>query len=412
MQPAEETELSSRSPFTSGYARWILLLVLILLAAYNVLRLLPSTVVYGARGAADFSIFYTGATIVSRGLGSHLYDLAVQAHFHSPFYRTHPLPYNHLAYELLIFLPFASIPFGKAFWLWNAINVLLIAVSAVIVSPYLGNLFRPAAIFVLLATLAFYPTMTAFAAGQDSIVLLLIFSGTYALLKSGRDVAAGFMLALGLFKFPLVLPFALPFLLRKQWKFVRGFTLSGLLVGATSIAITGFGGVADYFRLMNVLARHPEVGYIAPAQMPDARGFLFAVMPHWPQVQVVLASVVGVGFIALATARFPAMRDVDFDGWFSLNLFVAAMASPHLYRHDMTPLILAVLLCWNAAFGSKVERRFALLFGIATLLFFVTPVYEVLNDRGVTSSFFLVLLFGAITITFFQHRQRGISAKT
>src|SRR5574338_1328725 len=111
MQTAEATEPRRRSPFANGYARWILLLVLVLLAAWNVLRLLPGTVVYGARGASDFSIFYTGATILNHGLGSHLYDLGVQAQFHSPFYRTHPLPYNHLAYELLIFLPFASMPF-------------------------------------------------------------------------------------------------------------------------------------------------------------------------------------------------------------------------------------------------------------------------------------------------------------
>ena len=58
MQTAEATEARTRSPFVNGYARWLLLLVLILLAAWNVLRLLPSTVVYGARGAADFSIFY------------------------------------------------------------------------------------------------------------------------------------------------------------------------------------------------------------------------------------------------------------------------------------------------------------------------------------------------------------------
>ena len=396
MQTAEASRC--RSPFIRGYARWILLLILLLLAAYNVLRLLPSTVVYGARGAADFSIFYAGSTILKNGLGSHLYDLGVQAQFHSPFYRTHPLPYNHLAYELLIFLPFASMPFTQAFWLWNAVSVLLIAVSATIVAPYLRNLFRPTALLVFFTTIAFYPTTTAFAGGQDSIVLLLIFSGTYALLKSERDVIAGLVLALGLFKFPLVLPFVLPFLLRKQWRFVRGFALGALLVVAASIAITGFAGVVDYFRLMNLLARHPEVGYIAPAQMPDARGFLYGVMPHSPQLQIAIAALVAVALLAFSTGKFPEGRNLEFDAWFGLNLFVAAIASPHLYRHDLSPLVLAVLLIWNLLLTYKPMRLVTLMFGAVTLLLFATPVYELLNYRGVTNSLFLVLLMGAILI--------------
>jgi len=411
MPKAESTEPRTCSPFVTGYARWILLLVLILLASYNVLRLLPSTVVYGARGAADFSIFYTGATILKNGLGSHLYDLGVQAQFHSPFYRAHPLPYNHLAYELLIFLPFASMPFGQAFWLWNVVNALLIAASSWIISPYLRNLFRPTEALTFFATMAFYPTMTAFAGGQDSMVLLLIFCGTYALLKSGKEAVAGLVLALGLFKFPLVLPFVVPFLLRKQWRLVGGFTLGMLCVIGVSIAITGFTGVADYFRLMNVLARYPEVGYIAPAQMPDARGFLFSLMPRWPVVQVVVAAVAATSLLALSTAKFPNGRTLEFDAWFGLNLFVAAMASPHLYRHDMTPLLLAILLGWKTALGLRVERRTMLALGVVTLVLFATPVYELVNDRGVTGYLFAVLMLGAIPIAQIAPKRKEICAK-
>jgi hypothetical protein len=179
-----------------------------------------------------------------------------------------------------------------------------------------------------------------------------------------------------------------------------------------SIAITGFGGFIDYFRLMNILARHPEVGYIAPAQMPDARGFLFALFPRAPQVQIFLAALIGIALLAISTAQFSQHRETPFDVWFALNLFVTAIASPHLYRHDLTPLILAILLCWNAALSSRVERRFFLLFGVVTLLLFATPVYELLNDRGATNSFFLVLLLGVIKVTLLQHGQKEISAKT
>ena len=411
MQTAESTDSRTGSPFISGYARWILLLILILLASYNLLRLLPGTIALGARGAADFSIFYTGALIVKHGLGSHLYDLSVQAQYHSPFFRTKPLPYNHLAYELLIFLPFASVPYTLAFWLWNAVNVLLIAASSIIVSPYLRNLLRPPAVVAFLATVAFFPVMVAFSHAQDSILLLLIFSGTFALLKLEKDFLAGLVLALGLFKFPLVLPFAVPFLLRKQWDFVRGFAAGALLVIAVSVAITGVNGTIEFGRLMNLLARHPEIGYIAPARMPDARGFFTAILPGWPIVQVALTAIATLLLLALSTFKLPRGRDVDFDAWFALTLFVTTMASPHLYRHDLTPLVLALLLAWNVMLGRNPGRTALLTFGAVTVVLFATPIYEVVNELGVTSYLFIILLLGAVSIARLRHYQEW-SAKT
>jgi hypothetical protein len=61
-----------------------------------------------AAGNGDFVIFYTGAQILAAGGGNQLYDLATQKTFQDKFkvpIRDGPLPYNHPAYELLLFLP-------------------------------------------------------------------------------------------------------------------------------------------------------------------------------------------------------------------------------------------------------------------------------------------------------------------
>jgi alpha-1,2-mannosyltransferase len=407
-EPAAETEVAqSASPLLAGKWRWLLLLVLLLLAGYNLVSVLPGTVLYGARGAADFSIFYTGATIIKQGLSPHLYDLAVQAHFQSPFYRVQPLPFNHLAYELLIFLPMASLPFTTAFWLWNAMNLTMLAAFAKIISPFLRNLFRPTAVLAFIAALAFFPVVTAFSGGQDSILLLLIFTIVYALFKSKKDLLAGLVLATGLFKFPMVLPFVLPFLLRRQWEFVRGFAVGSALVLTMSVAITGFSGFGDYVLLLAMLTKHPEIGYIAPAQMPDVRGFLFSVLPHSPMLLAVVAAAISIALLAFATKSFCSRRDDSFDIWFTLNLIIASLVSPHLYRHDLSPLLLAILLCWNTITNRKTSWHLVAALSAITFVLLATPLYEVLSDRGCTSYFFLPLWAFSVAIAFVSREQRS-----
>jgi hypothetical protein len=43
---------------------------------------------------------------------------------------------------------------------------------------------------------------------------------------------------------------------------------------------------------------------------------------------------------------------------------------------------------------------------------FTTPIYEALNDRGVTSYLFLVLLFGMIAIATIPREMEEVAAKT
>lgn len=58
--------------------------------------------------------------------------------------------------------------------------------------------------------------------GQTTVLLLILFSLTYVSLKQSQDLRAGFFLGLGLFKFPVVFPFAIICLLRRKWKMLAG----------------------------------------------------------------------------------------------------------------------------------------------------------------------------------------------
>ena len=252
----------------------LLLLLLLALANWGSILHLVRT----ANGAQDFSIFYTGAKIIRSGHASQLYDLSTQAHYQtSPTYQVRPLPFDHPAYELLLFLPLAFVPFGVAYLVWGFASFVFAWIASRLLAPHLGNFPKPAWLWAFAVIMASFPLVWAIAQGQDSVLLLLVFALVYVKLKSHEDLLAGALLAAGLFKFTLVLPFVIPFLLLRRWKFLTGFAASASAVAGLSVAITGISGARQYVQMLSLLLAHPDVGYINPALMPNVRGFLTTV---------------------------------------------------------------------------------------------------------------------------------------
>lgn len=382
-----------------NWRRALLFVVLLLILAYGIVTSLPGVLAYGARGASDFSIFYTGASILRHGLAPRLYDLAVQAHFQSPFYRSHPLPFNHLAFELLLFLPFPSVTFPTAFWAWNAINLLLLAIFASLISPELQSLPKPVPLFIFIAGFAFFPVIAAFMGGQDSILLLLIYGISYRLLRKNKPLLAGFVIAAALIKFPLLLPFLFPFVFRRQWQFLGGFVIGSLAVLAVSIFMTGFSGFLSYIELLRVLASHPELGYTSLRNMPVARGFFETILPGLPTARTAFVAALSLVLLALSTLRFRAPSEETFGRWFALNIVTALVVCPHLYRHDWTVLLLALLLVWDSCLAAICPRTQYIILAVLTVTCFATPLYQLLNARDITSLMFIPLLFFCVTIS-------------
>jgi hypothetical protein len=345
-----------------GISRGVLLLLLFL-ACVNLGSIF--SLIRSADGAQDFSIFYTGAKIVRSGHASQLYDLDMQARYQTARYRNQPLPFDHPAYELLLFLPLVLLPFSVAYGLWWVASIAMAFVVARLLAPRLEHLPRPGWVWILAMVLACFPVIWALAQGQDSVLLLLLFSLAYVNLKSRKDALAGVLLAAGLFKFTLVLPFVVPFLFWRRWKFLAGFSGGAAAAAGISVAMTGIAGARQYVRLLLLLLAHPEAGYINPVLMPNARGFLSAVLGESGLSRPALEILVVVSAALMILAPVLTFRSTDkqlegrserFDLWFGLNLTVALLASPHLYWHDLTPMLLPIVLAVNALLKPLARR--------------------------------------------------------
>lgn len=341
-----------------------------------------------AAGRNDFPIFYSNAQMVHEGMASGLYDFNVENSFNRRVangLRPPAPPFNHLPYELLLFIPFISFRFLTAYTIWTILNLAMLAGVAVVVQ----KLYTRCSFSLTWPTiLAFFPEWYCLIGGQDSILLLLLFTVSFWLWKQEKDDVAGFILALGLFRPQLVLPFVLVALLAGKWKFVRGFIPGAILAVALSTWVVGFHGMANYFGIplsqgteqsASVLNQHWGVEL---RLMPTWRGFLWLCLPRrFPQgVQTVLllsGTILGLGWAAKKMRA--AKGSAGFDMAFAIILATVLLLSFHSYLCDASIMILPLLIFWPAFSESKtVSRNNAFLAVSLCFLLFLTPIYLVL----------------------------------
>lgn len=376
----------------------------VLIALMAVMLCLNAAVLWNNRGdiAAgrnDFPLFYSNAQMVHEGMASSLYDFNVENSFNRRVVnapRPPAPPDNHPPYELLLFMPLIGFRFLTAYTIWTILNLVMLAAVAGVTQKFSGLSFP----VTLLTILAFYPEWYCLICGQDSILLLLLFSFSFWLWKRDKDEIAGFILALGLFRPQLVLPFALAAFLAGKWKFVRGFIPGTILIAALSTWVVGFHGMATYFgTLLSQGTQHSasvlkQQWGVAPGLMPTWRGFLWVCLPRWapPGVRtVLLLSGTIVGLLWAAKKMRAARGPGAFDMAFAISVATVLLVSFHSFLQDFSLMILPLLICWPAFSASRIaSRNSASLIACLCFLLFLTPLYLLLFVTRSVSWLFLV----------------------
>jgi hypothetical protein len=227
----------------------------------------------------------------------------------------------------------------------------------------------------------FLPVVAAFMQGQDSIILLLLFSGAWALLSSGRMFLGGVLVGLGLFKFQIVVPLALLFLLWRRWRFVGGFALSAAAVLAVSVFLVGPVQMNVYAHsLLSMSVRETAIDQVKfninPTMMPNLRGLISASFSRfvplvWTQILTGLAS--------LAALLWIAIRGIRRDSTQQLMLAVSAgtVLSYHLIIHDLSILLIPLVVILDACLASGQLDSWA---AAVSALMFSAPAVIALSD--------------------------------
>ena len=297
------------------------------------------------RGHADFRQLYAAGFMLRSGNRHNLYDFATQKSIQDSIVspELNALPFNHLAYEAILFAPLSLMPYRAAYFAFLALNALLfIAALKMLQSVFSlgGHLFW--------VGLCFLPVSVALMQGQDSIILLALFSGAFLQASRGKDTSAGFLLGMGFFKFQLVLPVAFLFLFWKRWRPFLALTVTAIATIMGSLILVGWKQMLLYLHSLtemsvslNSEASHLKYG-ISPADMPNLRGLVYVLsnghMSSSAQQSIILLMSLVVLVLAAVIARPRTAVEA-----LPLAIAASAVVSYHLLAHDWSVLLIPIL---------------------------------------------------------------------
>ncbi len=368
-------------PYTHKLRDWVLVAALLLMAVVNGLYLWRSRTMM-AKGHFDFANFYTAGVLVHRGLGAELYNSPIEWNVQQEFSsdaneRRGPMRYLRPPFEAMFFSLFARWPFARALLIWTVLKlVILLSIPLVVVRD------RPwREVFPVWATgilvLGTFPACMDLLLGQDAILLAFLYALCFRQLDSGRDVLAGSILGLTLFKFQFALPFVLILWITGRAKVLGGFAIAASILAGISAAVVGWRGLLQYPVYLLRFNRATGVG-IAPNLQMTLRGLLTlfvgrAPYPgriHWILPPVALAATVYAGWLWRKAGRGFVSEG------FGLATVVAIVTSYYAYSYDLLLLLVPFLALRTRPGGlpdADSLTRFLETAGVVLLL--LTPLY-------------------------------------
>ena len=322
-------------------------------------------------GRSDFISYYTAAQLIKERPGS-LYDLKLQAQYQDRIlgnlgssirFTDGLLAYNHPPFEIVWFVPLASLSYLGAFSLWALISSACFAVGIMLLTWEI-NADKASLNWLYALSFLFLPLLATLFQGQDSGILFLFWVVTYRTLRQRKDGWAGFWLSLVLQKFQLLVPSLLLLLFKRRWKVLAGFMGGSAVLLLVSWVLVGLSGLESYARLLVEMSGWVERRGIYPSQMHNFRGQFYALL--YPE-HIVLANFLTAAasflLLALLAKAWGGSWEVDhpeFDLKFSLLLITTLLVSPHLNFHDLSILLLPGLLICRFALqqpASKAHRH-------------------------------------------------------
>jgi hypothetical protein len=300
----------------------------------------------------DFRSFYAAGYML-RTHPSQLYDLTQQKRTQDALVSpgTSLLPFYHPSYEALVYAPFSFLRYRAAYFAFIAFNVLLIIAAFFAARPAFSTPIpflqpRPGLIFFF-----FVPVILTIMQGQDSILFLLLCCLTWRQLNAQKDMSAGCILALALFRFQLAIPIAILIAMRRGWSFTTGFLVASAAVITLCFGLVGRAGMSAWLHVLSAssLSRDQGTGTqhalgIHPLSMANLRGLLYACVTRYVSPNLAFWIVAATSAALFLWCLYFARRPRHEAAAFALAILCATLVSYHLNLHDVTLLLLPMIL--------------------------------------------------------------------
>ena len=302
--------------------------------------------------AGDYLHEWIGGWIISQGDISRLYDLPYALELqHDPelvgfeFEQSRYLPMVYPPYYYVLVSPLSRLPFVTAVWIWNGLMIAAFFAAAGLLLRQFPE--QKSAVWLLPAACLFAPLIESFNSGQKGTVLLLIFAGTYLLLKHQRPFASGLLFGLLAVKPQLAIVIGLALLCKRDWWFVAGSAVT-VTVCAVSAIILGVDVCQQYVEFSRHVADYIQTGGYTLHKSHSWYGF-FALLAGTSSGVFVRGSTLVAGLMTVVLLAKSLRGKLDYASpQFALQFAGltcgSMLISPHLYTYDLTILLLPMTL--------------------------------------------------------------------
>lgn len=335
-------------------------------------------------GYVDFRHLYVAGYTVRTGHGHELYDYAVQKDLQNRLVSTAPIatPFLRPPFQALLFVPFSLLPYHAAYAAFLILNLILLGASYRLMKPWMNHLatlwwWLPMALF-----LTFIPVSVGLMQGQDSILLLFLLTAALVLLGRDEDGKAGLITGLGLFKFQVVLPIALLFLLWRRWRFSLGFAASAAVALGVSVWLAGATQFGLYARSILSGAKGSSVtaGQIAfpvpIGQMANLHGLMLGLLGSRSSTETVFLLTLISSVILLVLTVLLCRRGQPGADALLVAITASTLLSGYLLLHDLSVLLIPIAVTLNQGIlaGPRGESREQRRLTRISACLFVAPV--------------------------------------
>lgn len=335
------------------------------------------------RGHADFRQLYAAAHMVRSRHRFELYDYNAQKRFQDALVSREAvvLPFIRPAYSALLFVPLSLLPYRVAYFLFLAINALLLAACYRLIRARVTNLATVWDLLPLAMLISFLPTGAAMMQGQDSILLLFLLISAMVQLQNGSEVSAGLLVGAALFKFQVIIPMVFLFLCWKRWRFFGGFVLSASAAVAMSIWIGGLEQSKAFAHMLFSLGTN--VGITSQLYYPvslklmmNLHALTYGLLAgHYSTSVITIITVVGSASLLLWVALCGSHLSAHMQ--FVVAVGAALLVSFYLFIHDLVILEIPLLVMLDSTILDIGRRdwRAWIVPTLATLLFLAPTLF-------------------------------------
>jgi hypothetical protein len=338
----------------------------------------------GLHGISDLRQLYTGGYMIRTGHQKQLYNYDLQWQLEKTLVGGQlMLPVNHLAFEELFFAPLSLFSYRTAYWVFLVVNAILLIVCVRILRSTMEVLSDRWRWFPVLLIAAFYPISRAFVLGQDSIIMLSLLAGALYALDHDKELTAGLLIGVGMFKFQIIIPIALLFFIWRRWRVCTGFMISSGTAGLVSLGLIGLSGAREYVSMLSGMSFHLHstadmIRYgTFPTAMMNLRGLATALLGG-------TLSATGVQFAVLVSSAAVLLMAAKQQPSLPLAITAGSLVSYHFLCHDASILIIPLA----TALGSRSAWS-----GAAAVLLLLAPIASVIPSYGYLAAIPLIALF-------------------